>query len=119
MYKPSNIVAAAGIALLSLATVPSIADEMKTGAMQSGTMSASPMSSNQMSSNQMQGGAMSAGTMSAGAMSASPKATDPMKADCLDKAGMETDAAKKEAAIAACGAIGGTMMQSGQTAPAQ
>ena len=52
-------------------------------------------------------------------MAASPMAADPMKADCLEKAGMETDAAKKEAAIAACDAMGGTMMKSGQMAPAQ
>ena len=110
MYNPCNILAAAGIALLALATGPSSADEMKTGAMQAGTMSASPMSSNQMATG---------GAMSASPMAASPMAADPMKADCLDKAGKETDAAKKEAAIAACDAMGGSMMKSGQTAPAQ
>jgi pentapeptide MXKDX repeat protein len=58
--------------------------------------------------------------MSTDAMSANPMAADPMKADCMEKASMEADAAKKEAMVAECDAMGGSMMmQSGATAPKQ
>ena len=46
-------------------------------------------------------------TMSSDAMKpADPMAADAMKAECIEKAGMETDAMKKEEAIKACDDMG-------------
>jgi pentapeptide MXKDX repeat protein len=94
----TNLLIAAAVVIF--AGAPSFAEEANTG-----TMAAEPMRTDQMSTN---------------AMSANPMAADPMKADCMAKAEMETDAAKKDAMMAECDAIGGSMMmQPGAMAPKQ
>jgi pentapeptide MXKDX repeat protein len=82
----TKLLIAASMAML--AGAPSFAEE-------AGTTAAEPMKTDQMSTD---------------AMSANPMAADPMKADCLEKAQSETDAAKKEAMVAECDAMGGSMM---------
>jgi pentapeptide MXKDX repeat protein len=98
-----NVLFATAIAALSLRAAPSVADEMTTD-----TMSAAPMATNHMSTD----------TMSTNAMSAGPAAADPIKVGCMQKAEMETDAARKAAALATCDPMAGGAMNSDQMAPA-
>jgi pentapeptide MXKDX repeat protein len=82
----TNLLFAAAMAML--AGAPSFAEE-------AGPAAAEPMKTDQMSTE---------------AMSANPMAADPMKADCLEKAEAEPDTAKKQAMVAECDAMGGSMM---------